>query len=180
MPRQGRGTTRRGTPYSRGGARGRGQASSRATRRGGCASNSQSTTLSESQSTTLTRGDIPALVQEVVQSLTRRSNPSHDNSACENTSSQSVEPNATRQTPLPPSRRRSETALMDSGPGTEEDPHLPLTREVIPSLVQQVLQALPRASSSTLTHANAAADPSPPPQSTNSSTEQHPCHLQVS
>ena len=63
---------------------------------------------------------------------------------------------------------------MDSGPGTEEDPHLQLTREVIPSLVQQVLQALPRASSSTLTHANAAADPPSPPQSTNSSTEQHP------
>ena len=75
MPRQGRETTRQGTPYSQGGVRGHGQASSRATRRGGCASNSQSTTLSESQSIALTQGDIPALVQEVVQSLTRRSNP---------------------------------------------------------------------------------------------------------
>ena len=126
--------------------------------------------MSESQSTTLTRGDIPALVQEVVQSLTRRSNPSQ--------LARTLHHRAWNPTPQGRPHRRPrgvEVKLLRCWYRRRS----PLA-EIISSLEQQVLQALPRASSSTLTHANAAVDPPLPPQSTNSSTEQHPHHLQVS
>ena len=80
--------------------------------------------------TPLTRNDIPVLIQEVVQSLSIRGPHSHDDPPVENTSHQLTQTNATVQgTPLPP---------LLSNPVTNNT----LTTEDIPSLVQQVLQAL--------------------------------------
>ena len=72
----------------------------------------------------LTRDNIPVLIQEIVQSLSRRGPHSHDNLPVKNTSHQLTQTNATVQgVPLPPPL---------SNPITNNT----LTTEDIPSLVQ--------------------------------------------
>ena len=184
MPKQ-NGQPKRGTstPYSRGGRMSGRQSSSTdpsatrypATRQRGRTSSQQTGRRGRGNShATLTRQDIPALVQEVVQSLSRGGNPELVDSAAD-TSSQPVEPSAAGQTPTPSaSRLRSGNSQVYSGADNGENSELPLTREDIPRLVQQVLQALPGALTSTSTLITMGDNPPAPQQNNSSSTEQDP------
>ena len=81
--------------------------------------------------TPLTRDDIPVLIQEVVQSLSRRGPHTHDDPSMENTTHQLTQTNATVGKVPPP-------LLCLQNPVTNNT----LTTEDIPSLLQQVLRAL--------------------------------------
>ena len=169
------------TPYSRGGRTSGRQSSSTnasatprrypATRQRGRSSSQRTGPRGRGNShATLTRQNILALVQEVVQSLSSGGNPDLVDSAAD-TSSQ---PSATGQTPTPSaSHLRSGNSQVYSGADNGENSELPLTREDIPRLVQQVLQALPGALTSTSTHIM-GDNPPPPQQNNSSSTEQDP------
>ena len=86
-------------------------------------SGSDSSSTRGSQGTTLTRVDIPVLIQEIVQSLMKRSSLRHsEQSSMENTSDQS-------------------TPVSDTAPSTPFANNT-LTTDDIPGLVQQVRRAL--------------------------------------
>ena len=107
----------------------------------------------------LTQDDIPALVREVVQTISRGGHPTRDVPAAVNyvTPAHPIESNEQIQRPLASTRATSGGAITESAALTQED---------IPSLVQQVLQALPGAT----THNNNAGDHHPPQQSISGSS----------
>ena len=113
----------------------------------------------------LTHDDIPALVQEVVQAISKGGHLICDGPAAGNTPAYSIEYNEEIQRPLASSLIDSTRATSRST-NRESATYLHLTQEDIPSLVQQVLQALPGAT----THNNNAGDHYPPQQSNSGSS----------
>ena len=109
----------------------------------------------------LTCDDIPALVQEVVQAISR-GHPIRDGPAAVNTPAHSIKYNEEIQRPLASSLIDSTRATSRST-NRESATYLPLTQEDIPSLVQQVLQALPGTTTQ-------AGDHHPPQQSNSGSS----------
>ena len=116
-----------------------------------------------SNRSTLTRGDVSALLQEVVQSVLRQSSCRLVDSTA-NVPDQTVDPTVTTS-PGFTSNGNSQTADRWAAGYQDTEFELPLTREDIPILVQQVLQALPGPSTSVSGHFSIIDDPPPPLQS---------------